>query len=268
MNSAWKKRSSQEPAVSTDRVWPIEGEVPIEPPLMAAFGGRQRARRCDPSRRPAQRQRRLPPIAKRVFFAIWGALCRGASAVCDLCGAWAPRRAACCGPAAARPWAQAGMLAAFRPAGRCGAVGATAMRARGAIASGRPALALAAPGHTAQHSTLPGASMAARGRTFVSYFVPHDGDVEEHPNVFRVDRPVAEVRLRDIRDVRQAALRRLWPARPPRPRSRGCCLGCLWCGRAPPVLGAAAPRALRARRRWLNLAGEARSGRPPPPPPC
>ncbi|KAA0153307.1 hypothetical protein FNF27_02745 [Cafeteria roenbergensis] len=43
--------------------------------------------------------------------------------------------------------------------------------------------------------------MAARGRTFVSYFVPHDGDVEEHPNVFRVDRPVAEVRLRDIRDA-------------------------------------------------------------------
>jgi hypothetical protein len=40
---------------------------------------------------------------------------------------------------------------------------------------------------------------AAAARTSVLYFVPEDGDEEEHPNVFSIARPAGKVRLGDVK---------------------------------------------------------------------
>lgn len=38
--------------------------------------------------------------------------------------------------------------------------------------------------------------------TYVRYFVPYDGDTEEHPNVFIVRKPIKGLTLGDIQSVR------------------------------------------------------------------
>ncbi len=43
------------------------------------------------------------------------------------------------------------------------------------------------------------AAAAAAARTAVLYFVPDDGDEEEHPNVFSIARPAGKVRLGDVK---------------------------------------------------------------------
>jgi hypothetical protein len=44
--------------------------------------------------------------------------------------------------------------------------------------------------------------MASAGHTYVQYFCPYDGDVEEHPNVYLVRRPVKSLTLLDLQQVR------------------------------------------------------------------
>lgn len=46
--------------------------------------------------------------------------------------------------------------------------------------------------------------MASAGHTYVQYFVPSDGDAEDHPNVFLVRRPLKAVTLADVQQVRRA----------------------------------------------------------------
>ena len=45
--------------------------------------------------------------------------------------------------------------------------------------------------------------MATPGNTYVQYFVPYDGDVEDHPNVFLVRKPSKGLTLADIQQVRE-----------------------------------------------------------------
>ena len=40
--------------------------------------------------------------------------------------------------------------------------------------------------------------MANANHTYVQYFIPTDGDSEEHPNVFLVKKPLKELRLGDV----------------------------------------------------------------------
>lgn len=44
-------------------------------------------------------------------------------------------------------------------------------------------------------------SSAAAAVTFVRYFIPYDGDTEEHPNVFVVKKPMAKLTLGDIQSA-------------------------------------------------------------------
>jgi hypothetical protein len=37
--------------------------------------------------------------------------------------------------------------------------------------------------------------------TYIQYFIPHDGDGEEHPNVFLLRRPATSLKIGDIRGV-------------------------------------------------------------------
>ena len=43
--------------------------------------------------------------------------------------------------------------------------------------------------------------MAQGNNTYVQYFVPYDGDVEEHPNVFLVRKPAKGLTLADVQQV-------------------------------------------------------------------
>lgn len=47
--------------------------------------------------------------------------------------------------------------------------------------------------------------MAAANITHVRYFVPYDGDTEEHPNVFVVRKPMKGLTLADLQSVSRAA---------------------------------------------------------------
>jgi hypothetical protein len=44
--------------------------------------------------------------------------------------------------------------------------------------------------------------------TYIQYFIPHDGDTEEHPNVFVVNQPASLVTMADIVSVRGGRHRR------------------------------------------------------------
>lgn len=44
-------------------------------------------------------------------------------------------------------------------------------------------------------------TMAQPAHSYVQYFVPYDGDTEEHPNVFLVKRPQKDLRLADLQQV-------------------------------------------------------------------
>ena len=48
------------------------------------------------------------------------------------------------------------------------------------------------------------AGASAAGHTYVQYFVPDDGDVEAHPNIFLVKKPVSELSVGDIQAVSSA----------------------------------------------------------------
>ena len=44
--------------------------------------------------------------------------------------------------------------------------------------------------------------MSNPGHTYVQYFIPGDGDTDEHPNVFLVKKPMKDLRLGDIQQAR------------------------------------------------------------------
>jgi len=48
--------------------------------------------------------------------------------------------------------------------------------------------------------------MSSTSYTYVYYFVPLDGDTEEHMNVFLIRKPPAEVTVADIESVRRGAV--------------------------------------------------------------
>jgi len=43
--------------------------------------------------------------------------------------------------------------------------------------------------------------MSQPQHTYVQYFIPHDGDSEEHPNVFLVKKPPKSLTLGDVQQV-------------------------------------------------------------------
>lgn len=45
--------------------------------------------------------------------------------------------------------------------------------------------------------------MASANHSYVQYFIPYDGDTEEHPNVFLVKKPQKDLKLVDVQQVRQ-----------------------------------------------------------------
>jgi len=50
-------------------------------------------------------------------------------------------------------------------------------------------------------------AQAVAPHTYVQYFVPIDGDAEDHPNVFLVRKPQRSLTLGDIEQVRRGASR-------------------------------------------------------------
>lgn len=49
--------------------------------------------------------------------------------------------------------------------------------------------------------------MAQPAHSYVQYFIPYDGDNEEHPNVYLVKKPQKDLRLADLQQVRACS----WP---------------------------------------------------------
>jgi hypothetical protein len=66
--------------------------------------------------------------------------------------------------------------------------------------------------------------MAAPAHTYVHYFIPYDGDSEEHPNVYLVRKPAKALTLGDLQQVRASV--GLWRAGEETPEGR-----VLRCGR-------------------------------------
>ncbi len=61
---------------------------------------------------------------------------------------------------------------------------------------------------------LPAARMAQPQHTYVQYFIPIDGDSEEHPNAFLVRKPPKSLTLGDVQQVRAKTLPTLFDAAP------------------------------------------------------